>query len=69
MPRHYSTVTPLGKAMARRGFRKAEVIQATGIADRTLTEVLAGRMDIPPGKLPALCRLLSVSPDYLLGAE
>ena len=64
--RPYSTRTKLGRVMADQGVRKYTVCSHTSIPDRTLTEILAGRLRIQPRYIPVLCDLLDCDPDDIL---
>lgn len=64
--RPYPTHTPLGKIMWHRDWKVYELAGEAGIAPRTLTEYLAGRLPISSTNLVKLAKVLECRPEHLI---
>lgn len=64
--RPYPTHTRLGKVMWHRDWTVYELAGEAGVAPRTLTEYLAGRMPISSTNLVRLARALNCKPEHLI---
>lgn len=63
MSRPFSTKTKLGRLLKEAGLKKWELGYASGINERTLTEMLAGRRGFTNRELTALCAVLECEPE------
>ncbi len=63
MSRPFNTSTKLGRLLKESGLRKWELGFASGINERTLTEILAGRRGLSNKELTALCAVFQVEPE------
>ena len=57
----------LKKARKRRGLTQAQVMEMTGITDKSLSRYENGASAPDPDSIPALIRLYDVSADYIMG--
>lgn len=64
--RPYPTHTPLGKIMWHGDWKVYDLASKAGVAPRTLTEYLAGRMQISSTHLVKLSKALGCTRDHLL---
>ena len=58
MARAFNTSTKLGKLLQKSGLKKLELGYASGINERILTELLAGRRKFTNSELVRLCAVL-----------
>lgn len=63
MSRQFPTHTKLGKMLKESGLRKWELGFTSGINERTLTEMLAGRRGFTNKELTALCAVFNCDPE------
>ena len=57
----------LRKAMKKRGMNGAQLADATYVAPATISHYIKGKRGIYYERLIAICKVLNVSADYLLG--
>lgn len=65
--RPFNTSTPLGQIMKRQQLRVTDVASMSGMSERKLSDLLAGRKPIKPVDAVYLARALSVTIDDIMG--
>lgn len=69
VPRTYPDYTPLGRAMRGAGLTASRVSALSGVHNRTLTELLAGRIEPLPEHRARLSDVLGMAPEELFPME
>ena len=67
MSRNFNTSTKLGRLLKESGLKKWELGYGTGINERVLTEMLAGRRGFTNKELTALSAFFKVEPEDVEG--
>lgn len=66
MPRPFAVQNPLGRTLEYSNLTVSELANRSGVSSRTLTEYLAGRVEMLDHHLTALADVLEVDPEDLL---